>query len=400
VVTLASTADKLAAIVGPDAISAGSADHAVDGMEPAWVARPGSAKDAAAVVAWADDNRTVVIPLGGSHHAGRANLPGSYDVALDLRRLDRVVEFEPADLTITVDAGMTLDTLRKTTVEAGLAVPFDPGAPGGATVGGMIAAAVSGPSAMSLGSPRDFVIGMKVVTAGGQITKAGGKVVKNVSGYDLCKLYTGSLGTLGVIVEASLKVAPTPSAEDSLGWLLESAGEACSIADRAYRNGLNVRAALLVPVEQGWSLRLDLAGTAAGVERSRRELDRLSDGAPPAAAPQARRGPIVMRLGCPRSRLPALLTALRPAAGWLEGYPTLGICRLWAHDPSIEVINRAGVIAGAHGGSLVIEDCPPALKREIDVFGQSIPGLELMRRVKREWDPNGTLSPGRGPGRV
>ncbi len=212
----ASLASNLASIVGRENVAPGTPEYAVDGLAPKSVIRPGTPDEVAGVMSYANANRLAVIPLGGRNHAGIGNLPERFDLTLDVSRLSQVVEFEPADLTITCQAGITLGALREATGAAGMVVPFDPALPGGATVGGVLAGALSGSARMSLGPPRDFTIGLRVVTADGKLTRAGGKVVKNVAGYDLCKLYIGSLGTLGVIVESTFKTVPLPQAEQPL----------------------------------------------------------------------------------------------------------------------------------------------------------------------------------------
>jgi glycolate oxidase FAD binding subunit len=129
------------------------------------------------------------------------NIPARYDIALRTTKLDRVIEYEPADMTVAVEAGMTMGQLQSLLAGRGQFLPID--APADATVGGVLAAGVSGPSRHAYGLPRDWLIGCRIVLADGTIVKGGGRVVKNVAGYDIQKLVAGSLGTLGVIAEAT-----------------------------------------------------------------------------------------------------------------------------------------------------------------------------------------------------
>src|SRR3990170_7695424 len=199
----ASVVSQLESIVGREGVLGATATFAVDGLTPQAAVAPASYEQVAAVMRYSYAEGLAVIPWGGGTYIHAGNIPARYDIALGLSRLNAVVEHEPADLTATVQAGMTLSELQRHLGGAGQLLPLDP--PGGerATIGGILAANASGPWRHAFGSARDMTIGLRVITAEGRITRAGGRVVKNVAGYDLCKLYIGSLGTLGVIVEAT-----------------------------------------------------------------------------------------------------------------------------------------------------------------------------------------------------
>lgn len=397
----ASPESELASVVGANNVLPGSAAYAVDDVAPRTVVRPLTYEDTCQVLRYANSERIAVIALGRRVHAGLGNVPAGYDLALDTVHLNQVVEFEPADLTITCQAGMTLGHLRRTSEAVGLMVPFDPGIPDGATIGGVLAADVSGPSRISLGTPRDFTIGMRVAMADGRLTRAGGKVVKNVAGYDLCKLYIGSLGTLGVIVEATFKTRPLPMAEERLAYDFATAEQACRLVTEAYTRGLTVRSAAVHAVERGWRLLLDIAGTPAAVERSRTDVAKLATGGTTASTESLTADwPLTVRIAVQPSQLPKLLTSIRdmfPQAG-TEAYPTAGIVRVTGLEASRDVLEDLRETAAWHGGSCIAERCPAELKAELDVFGPAPPSLVLMRAVKQQFDPNGTLSPGRQVG--
>jgi FAD/FMN-containing dehydrogenase len=341
VVKQASLASHLAGICGRKNVSPGSGVEAVDGIAPKTIVRPGSYDDVRELLAYANDARLAVIPLGGRLHAGLGNLPERYDLALDVKRLDQVAEFEAADLTITVQAGMTLGALRKLTASQRMMAPFDPELPDEATVGGVLAAGLSGAARFALGAPRDFTIGMRVVTADGRLTRAGGRVVKNVAGYDMCKLYIGSLGTIGVIVEATFKTIPLPRAEQSVVLGFPDAEGACALVSRATKAGLALRSAKLTRLDASWRLDIGLAGMEHAVMRSLRDLKQRADDPPPGDVPS-------------------------------EDAPL--VC--------------------------VIVSCPPGAKRDIDVFGEAPSSLQLMRAIKQEFDPHRVLSPGRMAGHI
>jgi glycolate oxidase FAD binding subunit len=269
-----------------------------------------------------------------------------------------------------------------------------------------------------------------VVTAEGRVTKAGGRVVKNVAGYDLCKLYIGSLGTLGVIVEASFKLAPLPKAQRTAVATFETPAQACAFSAELRRRGLALRALQLlnaaaasavIPAPAGqFTLVLGLAGSPQAVERSWRELGELAEVAAADLSEADNTASVwesICRLDSPDDagllckatalpmRMPALIDALEAVQGTprILAWPTVGV--LYASWPRLDdadaTIRRVLAVTRDVGGSLVVERCPLDVKRRLDVFGDvSGPSFELMRRVKEQFDPQGVLSPGRYLGRL
>ena len=179
---------------------------------PGAVHAPRDAAELATLLRACDDAGHAVVLFGGNTLQALGNVPARYDVAIDLRGLDRILVHEPRDLTIAVEGGVTLAALDAALAAHGQFVPLDAPQPALATVGGTLASGWLGPRRATYGRPRDFVIGTTVALADGTIAKAGGMTVKNVSGYDLSKLYVGSLGTLGAIVRANFKTLPLPEA--------------------------------------------------------------------------------------------------------------------------------------------------------------------------------------------
>jgi len=186
---------------------------AVDEHTPPYVALPTTIDELARCVAAAHAADLAVIPAGnGSQlHVGRA--PTRYDLALSTQKLTRVLAHEAADMTVTVEAGITLAQLNALLASAGQRLPLDPPHPELTTIGGLIATDACGPLRLAHGKVRDLLIGVTVVLADGTPTHGGGRVVKNVAGYDLMKLFTGSFGTLGIVVEATFKLRPLPEHE-------------------------------------------------------------------------------------------------------------------------------------------------------------------------------------------
>src|SRR5262245_48381521 len=188
--------------------SENGARFVIDGREPQEVSFPESIEQAAGMIYTATEHRRAVSPVGTGAFLHLGGLPRRYDLALCLQRMSRIVDYQPTDMTVSVEAGMSLARLQQILGEQNQWLPLDPPWPERVTVGGLIAMNLSGPSRLSQGTVRDFLIGIKVIRADGTVIKGGGRVVKNVAGYDLTKLYCGSFGTLGVIAEATFKVRP------------------------------------------------------------------------------------------------------------------------------------------------------------------------------------------------
>ena len=182
--------------------------HAIQGVKPACVCSPESPVHAAAVIKFAAQNKIAVLPRGGGTGQGIGSVPPANAIVLSTRRFSALIAHEPEDMVATVQAGMTLGDFQETLAKNGQWLPLE-GDPH-STIGGLIATDRSGPRALGYGTLRDMVLGMTVINGDGVLRKCGGKVVKNVTGYDLSKLYIGSLGTLGVVTEVTFKLRPLP----------------------------------------------------------------------------------------------------------------------------------------------------------------------------------------------
>src|SRR5262245_36572368 len=201
-------AEALIPIVGEQCVWTDSptcAAYAVQGVVPGCVGAPGSIEELAGVLRAAEQLRAVVVPWGGGTQQQIGSPPGHVDLVVQTERLNHVLIHEPFDLTISVETGMTLGALRDHLARHGQMLPVDPPLPARATIGGLIATAADGPRRLGYGTLRDLLIGISVVEVGGRLTRAGGMVVKNVSGFDMMKLYLGSFGTRAVIVSANFK---------------------------------------------------------------------------------------------------------------------------------------------------------------------------------------------------
>ncbi|MCH7837967.1 MAG: FAD-binding protein, partial [Chloroflexi bacterium] len=322
------------------------------------------------------------------------------------------------DLVVTVEAGITLGRLQALLAEHGQFLPIE--APDDATAGGVLAAGVSGPSRHAYGLPRDWLLGCRIAHADGSVSKGGGRVVKNVAGYDMPKLAVGSLGTLGVIVEATFKVAPLPATQETLLVTFPSLDAAAEAIFAADDRGLALRAFALQPEPHGNALAACwLAGPGAAVERTARELAEITGGAESRrleGAESERWWAQVEQTVAPAENGVGLRASLPPSAvaSFMQGlealgrgdaatvtslsYPTTGLVLARLGEAPIErladLIEAARKSATEAGGSLVVTTAPVAVKERIDVWGDT-DALSLTRRLKQEFDPRGTLNPGR-----
>ena len=224
---------RLREMFGEDRARLFIADSFRVGEEPERiVAFPHNIEELSEMLKLASDEHWRVIPAGAGTWLTMGNAPVSFHLAVSTAQMNRVIEYEPADLTATVEAGCTLAAFNKLAAQHRQWIPLDPfGAPG-ATLGGVVATASSGPLRCAYGTPRDWLIGIRVVHTNGGVTKAGGKVVKNVAGYDLCKLYTGSFGSLAVIAEMSFKLRATPPGDKTIVFYAENAERLCALTLR------------------------------------------------------------------------------------------------------------------------------------------------------------------------
>ena len=390
-----------------------TSEYAIDGAMPRFAQQPRTREDVASLLGSATTAGLAVVPQGRRTALELGRPLDRYDVALDLRGLDRTVAYEPRDLTVTVEAGVTLRALHALLAEHGQYLPADPPPGDDVTVGGLLATARPGAWRGHLPSARDLVIGMAVALPDGSLVRSGGRVVKNVSGYDLHRLHTGALGTLGVIVEAAFKLMPLPPATRSFAIERPSVRDAARLAlalrdARLPARALTVlapEAASLAGLPEAPHVLLELAGYEAAIEAATRRIEAVSTAsgegvtdAPPDAWGRLRalageQAGVVLRLGVPATRIAATIEAARGlgAAAW--GHVAAG--SVLVHAPTIEVASvrvlRRNV--EATGGFLVIESGPPGLRAAVDPLGGG--ERELVRALKQQFDPAGTLSPGR-----
>jgi glycolate oxidase FAD binding subunit len=425
------------------------AEYAVDGLTPQIVVRPDNRHAISQVLKWAFTEGKAVVPWGGGTKIVLGNIPQRVDLALDLSRYNRVLDYQPADLTATVETGITLEALQRELASGDKFLPLESPLASRATIGGILATAASGPLRLTYGLARDWLIGISVIGPDGVETKAGGRVVKNVTGYDLNKLYTGSLGTLGVIVEATFKLSPRPAETRAIVASFPSVGQAIDasrgmLSQVAAPQGSQVVNAPLISrlglTEAAEALVLAFfSGRPRGLQRRMAESTQtlLDRGAvkiqrlEPDESDSLRQR--VADLGWSPNDPPLLAVKvnLPPAAvGELiahrlgqYGNGNLGIIAdggfgttqlLWwpseffwdAPQMHLNILRMRRTVHEL-GGSMVVEQAPTSVKEQIDIWSQrtSPPDntsdntynntLEVMRRIKENFDPKGILNPGR-----
>ena len=441
--TLDGLATSLQSVVGEAYLltDAAAAPYAVDDVLPGLVALPENEDQVADVLRLADEHDAAVFPRGGGSHMRLGATPEHVDVVLSVERLRRQLAYEPGDMTATVQAGLPLEELQGVLRAHGQFVALDPPVTAATTIGGVIATNAGGPRRLLYGTARDVVLGISVATADGTRSKAGGRVVKNVTGYDLTKLYIGSLGTLGVVLELTFKVHPLPPGEATIGITCAGHADILSVLNALLRLPLRLsslellNAAALSAVQAGdvampaapylFLARLegDAAVTAGQKERIADALRGLSLSAPtdihamPAQPEEQQRlwsslaaqafstDSVAAKVGLRITDLAAFcaeVEALSADLPWLlHAHAGNGIVsvQIPAADVGEETllaqIQALDACVARLDGHRVIERAPVAVKRRCEVWGPVGDNFAVMQALKASYDPRRRLNPGR-----
>jgi glycolate oxidase FAD binding subunit len=400
------------------------AARGVDGKIPSLVCLPSTPEEIAAVLRICGEADAAVAPWGGGTSMRLGNIPRRLDLVIGLKKLDQLVEHDDANLTATVQAGMPLAAFQEVLGRRRQCLPLDPPHPARATIGGIVAANVDGPRRMMYGAVRDLVVGMKMVLATGEQIKTGGKVVKNVAGYDLGKLFIGSLGSLGIITEATFKVTPLPEAaasfvasaplERSAQFVAELSRSPLLPAAVTFFSPGSVDTAALDVQTPGVAVRVE--GFDAAVDRHLDDLEAMAGRAGIAGRLLSAESHerfweevrdfgavdtgVLFRLTVPAGAVAEILDGLASAAaqgGRYVAHAATGAIHLTMEEnaASLRWFAKLADLAGSHQGHAVMAAAPAALKQGIDVWEPAPPGLSLMRKIKRRFDPQEMLNPGR-----
>lgn len=425
------------------------AAYAIDGVIPECVLYPATAEQAAAMLKHAAARGLAVIPCGTGTKRSIGVRPQRYDIALCLRDLNRTTYYEPDDLVASVEPGMTFGALQQMLAGRRLWLPLDSAGGDRATVGGILAANSAGPLRLRYGGPRDMVLGMRIATAEGKIVKTGGRVVKNVAGYDLAKLLIGSYGSLGVIVEATLKLHPCVANRTTWAIQLESLAACREFRRHLLASPLRPLRAVLLnaaacasmapggaePGDARPAIWVEAGGSERVLARYQTELGRLASSVNATMSPvedsaaagtwdrivdfgnwlvRERDAVLVLRAALPIAAAEEFLQCSEAEVqddGWhMAGAAQLGVGVVevgFSHvrnpEPRISspvMVERQRHLAESLGGRLVVNRCPDELKAKADVWGAPGDDFETMRKLKAAWDPKSTLAPGRGLGGI
>ncbi|HEX6248894.1 MAG TPA: FAD-binding oxidoreductase [Nocardioidaceae bacterium] len=399
---------------------AGPADH-VDGARPALVARPGSTEETAEVMKAAAAHGLAAVARGRGTKMTWGRPPRRADLVVDLSRMDQVLDHAAGDLVVGAQAGTRLADVQEAVGEAGQRLAVDEVVPG-ASIGGTLATGTSGPGRVSTGTVRDLLIGVTVVRADGTVAKAGGRVVKNVAGYDLGKLVIGSYGTLAVVTEALFRLHPRPAARRFVTVPVADSRAAHDLAQAVVHSQV-VPSAVEVdwPAEGGGTLTVLHDGILpAGVEGrasatlgllgpSATEQEEAPDGWAAYPWPVDAAGDdraTALKLTFALSGLRDVLSAAEGAGVpvHLRGSAGTGVVHAAipaGTDPAAvaAAVERLRGVCRQYGGSVVVLDAATGVKEVVDTWGP-VNGLDLMRRVKAQFDPENRLAPGRFVGGI
>ena len=415
--------------------------YAVDGMMPKAVVAPGSIEEVSKLLAYANSEKLAVVPRGNGTKMAQGGILQRLDLVLSMLRINRITEHDVPNLSLSVQAGMTLQAVQETLAATGKGsfLPLDPPYTEKATIGGIVAANGSGPSRYLYNSARDLLLGLKAVAPNGDIVAFGGKTVKNVSGYDMTKLMVGSWGALGVITEITTKLLPLP--EDSAALLIsfDTLAKAGSLIRSVLHSVLLPSAMELMDSnaagrlgEKGrYLVAFSLEGVGEAVARQVIQIGEMGkkEGAIDARVlkgredrvfwaavrdfPLAATPPVILKSNFVISKAAEILGNYE---NWARsagidcafiGHAGSGIITSYILDNDVAKSERVVDLIGTfraeavrHEGNLVVESCPSELKARIDVWGLPRSDSALMRRLKEEMDPAGVLNPGRFVGGI
>jgi glycolate oxidase FAD binding subunit len=397
--------------------------HLIDGRTLKTIHQPSSAQEVADLLRDADNLKRAVAPVGGGSKLTLGNSPDTIIDGIDLTALNRILHFEPADLTLSVEAGARFSEVQRTLAERGQTIPLDAPDADRATIGGLIATALAGPRRLGSGSLRDLLIGISVAYPSGIVAKAGGLVVKNVTGFDLMRVHHGALGTLGVIVSANFKTVPLHRSEKTIVAHYNTIDGAFASADRIRASRVRPLALEMIKSADGFDLAARIVGRPTTVDLLAGEAKTLLSAESTSMADKesadwwrayvqhqslARADRVLIRCGAaPKQsaqvaeRLLGELKERALAAELFAVSPGLGSVLIGLPASSLTAKSLAGLQSGllktcAH---VTILSARPDLKEGIDVWGRQPETLSVMRALKAEFDPNRIINPGRLVGR-
>lgn len=395
-----------------------------DGLLATATEQPSSLEALRETIARHGDAGSALFPQGGCTALDYGGVPRRSGVAIDLTALDTVIDYPAADMTITVEAGITLGRLQEILAQSGQRLPLDPPDAAHATLGGIFATDSAGPRRFGCGRPRDMIIGVSFVTSDGALVKGGGRVVKNVAGYDFPKLLTGSMGTLGVITQLTLKVRPIPESRAIVLAGYPRLEGACRAVERLNTSKtrpvaielLNAPAArALTDSTDDWTIFVGFEGNRQSVDWQIDAVHAELDAASFAAHRDAESDEVwraladfrgrkshrlSMQVASRPSALPSILDCFDQASYMVQCHAGSGVTfASWIgtddHAAAQGAFQSVRTIAEGLGASVTLPHCPADWKSALGVWGTRRPDWAWMERIKRALDPQGALNPGR-----
>jgi glycolate oxidase FAD binding subunit len=417
--------DTLTSLVG-ERVRPASQSDAIAGVQPQFVVEPQNEQEVAAVLSFANKEGLKVSARGSGTQLDMGTPPTGCDIVVSMARMNRILEHQPHDLTVTVQAGLRLSDLQTHLATTRQWLALDPPLAPEATIGGIISTNPSGSRRLRFGGVRDQLIGLRVVLPDGTIAKGGGKVVKNVAGYDLPKLYVGALGTLGIIVEATFRLYPLRASSKTVLLSAPSPTPLCELVVRIIASTLEPTAldvsgssasdgtcTLAVRFESEAEAVADqidsllaIAGTlgeSACVIDHEDEAHYWQQSGAQVMAPHDADNVLIIKASLLPTYVASWLTELGQVAlreqlstQWCAhaGHGLI-FARLDGTQSALTTaVQQLRQAASARRGTLVVTQAAPALARVVDVWGP-IPALSLMRNLKQRFDPNAIMNPGR-----
>jgi glycolate oxidase FAD binding subunit len=422
--------------------------YALNGKRPKVIVSPKTVEEVSKIVAYANQEHLALVPMGNGTKTGMGGIPKAMDILLLTTRLNRIIDCDIDNLTLTAESGITLSQVQRDLAKEGRGyfLPLDPPFTGKATLGGVVATNSSGPRRLLYGTARDLIIGMKAVFPNGDLVVSGGKTVKNVSGYDMCKLLIGSFGTLGIICEITFKVLPLPERAASVLVPFKTLNEANGFVEAITHSQLlpasvdtlntlavkTMKYSFPLPSDGNYVVAVGLEGVAESTERQISDMGNIGkkhgalepmtldsekhhafwDALRDFSRGVAKRYPeyvalksnfLISKCGRMMGNYEKIAKGLgmdcafisHSANGILYTY-VLGDQRERSRTESlIKFIRKLTSEAAKNEGNLVIEASPWSIKKKVDPWGKSRSDVPIMRRIKKQIDPAGILSPGR-----